>query len=173
MSTRPTPRPDAPVQRPNPIQNFQWKKEDFASEGGMGRINTQMQQLITAVQALQGTAGPTLMPSGINVNGARVAGLGAPEHPDDAISSSHAAGNFSPAVVSPQLDLGGDHALKGLTILQSQASQASTAIKAIQAILAPGTGVSGTVTLIKLTGGGANGHLTFVNGIITAFLAPT
>jgi hypothetical protein len=34
-------------------------------------------------------------------------------------------------------------------------------------------GVSGTVTLVKLTGGGSNGSLTFVNGVITAFTAPT
>jgi hypothetical protein len=33
--------------------------------------------------------------------------------------------------------------------------------------------VSGTVTLAKLTGGGANGSLTFVDGLITAFVAPT
>ncbi len=35
------------------------------------------------------------------------------------------------------------------------------------------SGVSGTVTLLKLTGGGSNGSLTFQNGLITAFVAPT
>lgn len=34
-------------------------------------------------------------------------------------------------------------------------------------------GISTTVTLAKLTGGGANGSLTFVNGILTAATAPT
>ena len=34
-------------------------------------------------------------------------------------------------------------------------------------------GISTTVTLAKLTGGGANGSLTVVNGIITAYTAPT
>ena len=30
-----------------------------------------------------------------------------------------------------------------------------------------------TITLVKLTGPGANGSLTFTNGILTAFQAPT
>jgi hypothetical protein len=34
-------------------------------------------------------------------------------------------------------------------------------------------GVSGTVTLAKITGGGADGSLTFTNGRITAFTQPT
>ena len=35
------------------------------------------------------------------------------------------------------------------------------------------TGATGTVTLIKLTPGGANGSLTVVDGIITAIAPPT
>lgn len=34
-------------------------------------------------------------------------------------------------------------------------------------------GITGTVTLAKLTGGGANGSLTFVNGILTSKVDPT
>ena len=34
-------------------------------------------------------------------------------------------------------------------------------------------GATGSVTLLKLTGGGANGSLTFVDGLITAYVAPT
>jgi hypothetical protein len=30
-----------------------------------------------------------------------------------------------------------------------------------------------TITLVKLTGGGANGSLTFTNGILTGAVAPT
>lgn len=36
-----------------------------------------------------------------------------------------------------------------------------------------GSGVTGAVTLLKLTGGGVNGSITFVNGLITAFTNPT
>jgi hypothetical protein len=35
------------------------------------------------------------------------------------------------------------------------------------------TGISTTVTLAKLTGGGSNGSFTVVNGLITAYSAPT
>ena len=34
-------------------------------------------------------------------------------------------------------------------------------------------GVSGTVTLVKLTGGGSNGSITFTDGVITGFVEPT
>lgn len=35
------------------------------------------------------------------------------------------------------------------------------------------TGISATVTLAKLTAGGSTGSLTFVDGILTAVVAPT
>jgi hypothetical protein len=35
------------------------------------------------------------------------------------------------------------------------------------------TGISTTVDLAKLTGGGANGSITVVDGLITAYTAPT
>ena len=34
-------------------------------------------------------------------------------------------------------------------------------------------GYTGTVTLAKITGGGTNGSLTVINGLITAVTAPT
>lgn len=37
----------------------------------------------------------------------------------------------------------------------------------------PSAGISGTATLAKITGGGANGSLTFTNGLITGYVAPT
>lgn len=36
-----------------------------------------------------------------------------------------------------------------------------------------GLGFSGTITTAKLTGGGANGSMTFVNGVLTARTAAT
>lgn len=35
------------------------------------------------------------------------------------------------------------------------------------------TGASGTITLAKITGGGSNGSITVVNGLITSFTEPT
>jgi hypothetical protein len=55
--------------------------------------------------------------------------------------------------------------------LNDELTTANSNIKTIQATLSPG--ISGTVTLAKLTGGGTNGSLTFAGGIITAVVDPT
>jgi hypothetical protein len=55
--------------------------------------------------------------------------------------------------------------------LQTQVTTTDANVTAIQAIIHPG--ITGTVTLAKLTGPGANGSLTFTKGIITAFVSPT
>lgn len=41
----------------------------------------------------------------------------------------------------------------------------------LKRVLSPG--VNASVTLAKLTTGGTNGSMTFVNGILTAYTAPT
>lgn len=168
MSTPNTPQPMPLTQRPLPIQNFQLTPDDFKNPG---RLNTMMQQVITAVQALQGTGGRTVLPSGVDVQGDTVSGLGAPKSQTDAISQGHAESSYSAPVVGPQLDIGGKHALKGLTLVQMQANQNATDVATILAKLA--AGASGTITLAKLTGGGSNGSITVTGGIITAFVNPT
>lgn len=150
MSTRPQP----PVATPLPIQRYQVTKQDFENPE---RFNVFLSQLTGAVQAVQGAGGPSVLPSGIDVAGGRVSGLGAPTHPSDAISSGHAQSQFSAETIGPQLDIGGKNALSGLTNLYLKVSQ----------------GISGTVPLAKITGGGANGSLTFANGIITGYVSPT
>lgn len=50
-------------------------------------------------------------------------------------------------------------------------TQSSSDLVSVQGQLAPG--ISGTVTLAKLTTGGNNGSLTFIKGIITAYVQPT
>lgn len=163
-----TPRPSPPAATPLPIQRYQVTEDDFKNPA---RFNVFISQLTGAVQALQGTGGPSVLPSGIDVQGATVSGLGAPKAPTDAISSGHAQGNFSAPVIGPQLDIGGEHALKGLTGLQMSANNLQAAVAAIQAALA--AGATGTVPLAKITGGGANGSLTVTKGIITAIVNPT
>lgn len=155
MPTAPTSRPVAPKQQPPPIQNFQLTKEDFTEN--TARVNTLMQQLITAVQALQGSGGRTALFSGIDVQGETVSGVGAPQGPTDAVSLSHAEANYSPQATASQFDVGGSSALKGLTNLYLQLQQ----------------GGSGTVTLAKLTGGGTNGSIVFKNGLMQSFVQPT
>jgi hypothetical protein len=160
--------------KPLPIQNVQFTEDEVKDPKQFAaKLNVFFQQLVPSVQSLQGVAGPSVMPSGIDVAGQTVTGLGAPQGPTDAVSSGHADSQYSAEALQPQLDLGGKNALKGLTGLQITSNKQATSITAIQAILKPGTGISGTVTLAKITGGGSNGSLTFVNGIITAFTAPS
>lgn len=44
-------------------------------------------------------------------------------------------------------------------------------MRGVQRVLAPG--VNGTFALAKLTSGGANGSVTFANGVLTAFTPPS
>jgi hypothetical protein len=55
--------------------------------------------------------------------------------------------------------------------LSNEIAANTASIKTINTTLA--TGITGTVALAKLTGGGTNGSLTFTKGLITAFVAPT
>lgn len=160
-------RPIAPSSRAQsqpsaiPLQSFQFSKEQLQDPAVM---NVAFQQILTALNQVNGTLGPVVLPSGIDVAGAPITNVGAPQGPTDAISSGHAQGNYSPEVVGPQLDVGGKNALKGLNAAYALAQQASSALAA---------GVSGTVTLAKITGGGTNGSITFVGGVVTGFVQPT
>jgi hypothetical protein len=163
-----TSRPIAPKQQPPPIQNFQFTADDFKNPS---RLNVMMQQLVTAVQALQGSGGRTALFSGIDVQGETVTGLGTPQNETDAVSLGHAQGSYSAPVIGPQLDLGGSNALKGLSLLQLNSNDQGNAIAAIQALLA--AAASGTVTLAKLTNAGTTGSITFSSGLITGVVDPT
>lgn len=155
LPAKPTNRPVAPKQQPPPIQRVNFTEEDF--KGNISRLNTIMAQLTGAVQALQGSGGRTSLFSGLDVQGETISGVGAPQSPTDAVSLQHADSSYSPAATASSFDLGGANALKGLSNIQLQLQQAA----------------NGTVTLAKITGGGSNGSLTFVNGLITKFVAPS
>lgn len=55
--------------------------------------------------------------------------------------------------------------------LSGEIAANTASIKVINTTLSPG--ITGSVVLAKITGGGANGSLTFVKGIITAKVDPT
>lgn len=153
-----------------PLQARQFTKEDFENPELFNVVFTQM---INAVNQILGSGGPSILASGVDVRGSQVTGLGAPSGPTNAISQGHADATYSAAAAQPQLDIGGKYALKGLTAVYGTTTQQGTQIAAIQATLAHGVGVSGTITLAKLTGPGANGSITVLNGIITGFVNPT
>lgn len=110
----PKPVPPSPL----PIQFVPMQREDFTTDGGVRFFNQQMTQIVTTLQALLGVGGgPTRLLSGVDVAGARITGLSTPSSPTDAVSAAHADATYSAPALSPQLDVGGRHALKGLTYL--------------------------------------------------------
>jgi hypothetical protein len=139
-----------------PIQAPLFREDDFKQEG-VEYINQWATQVTLASNLANGSVGPSVLPSGIDMQGGRVTGLSAPQHATDAISSGHAETQFSAQSLQPQLDIGGKNTLKGLAYLYQLQS----------------AGLTGTVALAKITGGGANGSLSFTNGLITGFVAPT
>ncbi len=104
-------------QNPLPIQYTPVTKEQLASDDGVAFLNQQLSQFTTTINALVGAGGPTLLPGGVDVQGARVTGLSAPTSPADAVSLAHANANYGPATQSTALDIGGTHTLKGLSYL--------------------------------------------------------
>jgi len=147
-----------------PIQAPLFRAEDFAPENQYQFVNQWATQVTNAANLANGAVGPSVLPAGIDVAGGSVTGLATPKNPTDAVSLGHAEGNYSAPVLGPQLDLGGSSALKGLTGLQIK-------FNALPASLSKG--ISGTATLAKLTTLGSNGSLTFVDGIITAYVPPS
>lgn len=146
---------------PVPLQYSPVTKDDFSTEPGVARFNQQIVQIVDALNKGNGVAGPVVMPKGADVRGSTITGLGTPSDPSDAVSLGHASTNYGAPAVGPQLDIGGKNALRGLTGLQLAFNSLTT------------SKISGMVTLAKITGGGSNGSLTFVNGVITAYVAPS
>ena len=171
----PTPKPVRSVApNPMPLQLTPFRKEQFQSDEGIEFFNQTMAQITNAINRGTGQAGAVVIPAGIDVAGSTVTGLGTPSGPTDAISSGHAQANYGAPASSQALDIGGSNTLKGLAFVYSQTHNNApliAAIPGIQAVLAPGSGVSGTLTIPKITT--TEGSLTFVNGIITAFVEPT
>jgi len=157
-------RPVAPPARPLPIQNVQFTEDDVKDpKRFVGLLNVLNQQIIVALQSLQGVAGPSVLPSGVDVAGQRISNLAPPQEPTDAISSAHAASRYSPAAVSPQLDVGGQNALKGLTYLFLQ-KYVNQLLAGAGITLSPADG-TGTVTVSATSGGSGIDQLT---GDVTA-----
>lgn len=178
MATRPTTPSRAtvplPSSAPRPVQFTPLRKEDLASDGGMTFVNQTLSQLTTTLNALVGQGGPTQFPAGVDMAGSTLTGLATPSSPTDAISAGHASSQYSAAAQQPQLDIGGDYTLKGLTYSYQQASQVPGMQTQISSILTKlAAGVTGTISLAKLTTGGTNGSITVSGGLITGFVNPT
>lgn len=154
-----------------PLQYTPWRAEQFQSKEGISALNQWQLQVINAINAARGENGPATIPGGVDVQGASITGLAAPTGPTDAVSAGHAAGNYGAPAVAPALDIGGTNTLKGLAYVYGQVQANGPAITQIQNALA--AGVSGTITLAKLTTGGTNGSITVKGGLIVGFVNPT
>lgn len=140
-----------------PIQYTPFSAEHFQTSDGVAFVNLQMQQMVNAINAGNGAAGRVTLPNGIDMNGATVSNVGNPVSETDAISAGHADSKYSASSVSPNLDIGGKNTLKGLASLYNWQQ----------------TGVTGKITIPKLTSGGSDGSITVVNGLITSITNPT
>jgi len=114
-------------------------------------------KLTDAVNSLLGFNGPAVISNILDVQGNPVQNVAAPTAATDALNLGTAEAKYSPAVVGPQLDVGGSTPMKGLTYLYQWRQK----------------GLSVTVTTAKLTGGGTNGSLTFLNGLLVAVTPAT
>ena len=138
MSSRPLPGAN-----PLPVQNYNFTKEQLADPDVM---NVFFQQVMTAINSLNGTQGRVVLPKGLDVKGTTVSNLGPPQHEGDAISSGHAKDSFGPAAQQQQLDVGKPHALKGLNQSYAMGVQNGNAIKTLQ------SQISGVVTVLASGG---------------------
>jgi hypothetical protein len=105
-----------------PIQAGQFTEEDLKDPG---RFNVWKSQIENAVNALIGARGPVQLPTGIDVQGAKVTGIGRPSSPTDAVSLAHAENSYSAAALAPQLESGSKNALKSYRALNSKQQQES------------------------------------------------
>lgn len=168
MPTAKPPRPTAP--NPLPIQYTPFTKDHFSTPEGIAFVNLQFSQIINALNRQTGQGGPVVLPSGIDVAGATVSGLGKPQKETDAVSLGHAQGNYGAPAVGPQLDIGGSNPLKGLANLYLQ-SYVNQILAGAGISISPASG-TGKVR-ISATGGGGGIGGSGTTGFLPQFSAPT
>lgn len=125
-STRRLNRATPPARPKIPLQFTPFREDHFKTPDGIATVNQTIQQIVNAIN--EGTVGKLVLPNGADVRGASITGLGDPQGPSDAVSNAHVSTTYGYGAQRAQLDIGGDHALKGLTwavgkIQQLQSSQ--------------------------------------------------
>lgn len=105
-----------------PIQAIQLTENDLKNPG---LLNTYLQQIVQAVNQGNGSTGKTVLPAGVDVQGATVSGVGEPQTPTDAVSKVHAETNYSASALAPKLEAGGSNTLKSFRALNSKQQQES------------------------------------------------
>ena len=127
-AVRTIPKPPPPL----PLQFSAFTEKHFSTPDGVASVNLLIQQMVNAINAGNGSAGRVSLPEGIDVAGKTITGVGAPASDSDAISSGHAQSQFSPQVLQPKFDIGGSHALKGLSYVFGQVGSFQATLKGAQ-----------------------------------------
>jgi hypothetical protein len=109
----------------NPIQFTPLTKADL-DDPNLGFLNQVLTQFANGINAGNGAMGKTVLPSGIDVKGATVSGVGEPQAPTDAVSKGHAEKNYSAAALAPQLEGSGKYSLKTMRRLGDTNQQESS-----------------------------------------------
>lgn len=159
-----------------PIQFTQFTSKDFQDES-LGYFNNVMQQMANAINAANGATGKTVLPSGIDVQGSTVSGIGEPKTPTDAVSKLHAEANYSASALAPKLEAGGSHSLKTMRRLNdtNQSEQNSTFLKQ----LANTTPTANSTIVTGSTSGGSStitvpaGFHQYPDGTVRPFATAT
>lgn len=146
MSTRSPFTPPSNPGTPVPLVQFTKSDLDHEESGGYQFLNQWVAMVTNALNQGNGSSGRPVIPSGMDMAGGTVTGLGAPQGPSDAISAGHAATTYGAPAIAPELDLGGSSALKGLTAAYVLATQAQQAVANLP------TYVSGSDSLMLVGG---------------------
>ena len=131
-------------------------KQNQLSKPKLTGISTEhaqfLSQLVDSVNSQMGYNGPAYVNNNLDVQGNPINNVADPKAAMDALNLQTADKKYSPAVVGPQLDVGGKSPLKGLTYLYLQ-KYVNQIIAGAGISISPASG-TGKVT-ITATGGAA------------------
>jgi hypothetical protein len=151
----------------------------------------QMSNLQDAVNILGGHSGQVELSNHLSLGGHKISDVAAAEGPQDVVTSEVAEKNYSAHALRPHLEGGGKAALRtflsglkgdvtatGPGVAQSTVGNLTgVTFEQIEGNLditqLPTSGITATVALAKLTGGGANGSLVFEHGLLVGYTPPT
>lgn len=147
-------------------------------EGRAGTLVEAVQHLSTtgqlAATALTGTIAAGQLPAALTTSqGAVVLPLGAPSNVLDTAAfqpstAFDAAGSAATAQANAEAFAANGSNISSGTVAAARIPALSLLSGQITTSQLPSSGISATITTAKLTAGGTNGSMTFVNGILTA-----
>lgn len=110
-----------PPAAPQPLQTqrTQLTVTDM-QQPGLPLFNALLQAMQNQIDSLLGANGKTPLPSGVDMAGSTITGLGLPQTMTDAVSVAHAEAKYSAAAIAPKLEAGGTSTLKTFRAVNSK-----------------------------------------------------